>query len=140
MVFSYYEMRCTVKYQLTGLTLYLLLPSPFHMHPHTRTPCMYACTIAMHTNYTTAGQEDYDRLRPLSYPMTDVFLVCFDVSRRASFENVKHKWYPEIKHFCPDASSILVGMKSDLREGPRETVTADEAQQLAKAQGREGGY
>ena len=38
-----------------------------------------------------AGQEDYDRLRPLSYPQTDVFLVCFSVVSPASFENVKEK-------------------------------------------------
>jgi GTPase SAR1 family protein len=37
------------------------------------------------------GQEDYDRLRPLSYPQTDVFLVCFSVVSPASFENVKEK-------------------------------------------------
>lgn len=40
---------------------------------------------------TFAGQEDYDRLRPLSYPQTDVFLVCFSVITPASFENVKEK-------------------------------------------------
>ena len=39
----------------------------------------------------SAGQEDYDRLRPLSYPQTDVFLVCFSVVSPASFENVKEK-------------------------------------------------
>lgn len=39
------------------------------------------------------GQEDYDRLRPLSYPQTDVFLVCFSVVSPSSFENVKEKVY-----------------------------------------------
>ena len=43
--------------------------------------------------FDTAGQEDYDRLRPLSYPQTDVFLVCFSVVAPASFENVKEKVY-----------------------------------------------
>ena len=37
------------------------------------------------------GQEDYDRLRPLSYPQTDVFLVCFSVVSPSSFENVREK-------------------------------------------------
>lgn len=41
--------------------------------------------------FDTAGQEDYDRLRPLSYPQTDVFLVCFSVVSPASFENVREK-------------------------------------------------
>lgn len=39
----------------------------------------------------SSGQEDYDRLRPLSYPQTDVFLVCFSVVSPSSFENVKEK-------------------------------------------------
>ena len=59
--------------------------------------------------WDTAGQEDYDRLRPLSYPQTDVFLICFSVVSPSSFENVTSKWCPEIKHHCADAPILLVG-------------------------------
>jgi len=63
-----------------------------------------------------AGQEDYDRLRPLSYPQTDVFLVCFSVTSPASFENVKEKWFPEVHHHCPGVPCLIVGTQVDLRE------------------------
>jgi small GTP-binding protein len=66
--------------------------------------------------WDTAGQEDYDRLRPLSYPQTDVFLVCFSVISPSSFENVKTKWYPEISHHAPGVPFLLVGTKIDLRD------------------------
>merc|ERR1719399_1412565 len=71
--------------------------------------------------FDTAGQEDYDRLRPLSYPQTDVFLVCFSVVSPASFENVKEKWQPEIQHHCPKTPFLLVGTQVDLRED-KETL------------------
>jgi len=71
--------------------------------------------------WDTAGQEDYDRLRPLSYPQTDVFLICFSIISPHSFENVKSKWWPEIQHHCPDVPIILVGTKSDLRNDPNMT-------------------
>jgi len=67
--------------------------------------------------WDTAGQEGYDRLRPLSYPQTDVFILCFSLTSMASLENVITKWYPEIRTYCPEAPIILLGTKSDLRDG-----------------------
>ena len=66
--------------------------------------------------WDTAGQEDYDRIRPLSYPGTDVFLVCFSLVNPASYENVKSKWYPEVSHFSEHTPIVLVGTKQDLRK------------------------
>lgn len=65
--------------------------------------------------WDTAGQEDYDRLRPLSYPDTDVILMCFSVDSPDSLENIPEKWVPEVKHFCPNVPIILVANKKDLR-------------------------
>ncbi|KAL1886021.1 RHO4 protein [Ceratocystis pirilliformis] len=65
--------------------------------------------------WDTAGQEEYDRLRPLSYPETDLIFVCFAIDCPNSLENVLDKWYPEVLHFCPYTPLVLVGLKSDLR-------------------------
>ncbi|KAG2764944.1 hypothetical protein JG687_00004362 [Phytophthora cactorum] len=87
--------------------------------------------------WDTAGQEDYDRLRPLSYPQTDVFLICFSVVSRASFENVKSKWLPEIRHHAPGVPFILVGTKSDLRDD-EETLEKLKEKKLAPISKEQG--
>ena len=87
--------------------------------------------------WDTAGQEDYDRLRPLSYPQTDVFLACFSIISPASFENVKAKWYPEINHHCPNVPIILVGTKIDLRED-KETINRLAEKKLAPVSHQQG--
>ena len=65
--------------------------------------------------WDTAGQESYDRLRPLSYPDTDVILMCFSIDNPDSLANISEKWAPEVRHFCPNVPIILAGNKKDLR-------------------------
>jgi len=92
--------------------------------------------------WDTAGQEDYDRLRPLSYPDTDVILMCFSIDSPDSLENIPEKWTPEVRHFCPNVPSILVGNKRDLRNDAgtihelakmkQEPVTNDHARTISE--------
>jgi len=66
--------------------------------------------------WDTAGQEDYDRLRPLSYPGADIILLCFSLVHSDSLESVKEKWHKEVEHFVPNVPTIMVGTKVDLRD------------------------
>jgi Ras-related C3 botulinum toxin substrate 1 len=76
---------------------------------------MYNHTPICLNLWDTAGQEDYDKLRPLSYPQTDIFLICYSIAYRPSFHNIKYKWIPELKYYSPSTPFILVGLKMDLR-------------------------
>ncbi|KAK7039540.1 small GTPase Cdc42 [Favolaschia claudopus] len=68
--------------------------------------------------WDTAGGEDYDRLRPLSYPLTDIFLICFAVTSHIGFLNIRDRWVPEVRHYCPNVPFLVVGTQIDLREDP----------------------
>ena len=68
--------------------------------------------------WDTAGQEDYDRLRPLSYPKTDVFVVVFSVGSPSSYKNVIEKWIPEVRYHMPNTPIVLVGNQINLRTDP----------------------
>ena len=70
--------------------------------------------------FDTIGDEGYDRLRPLSYPQTDVFLVCFSIRDPSSFTNVMEKWLPEVFHHHQlydhsDIAFVLIGLHGDRR-------------------------
>ncbi|GAM21202.1 hypothetical protein SAMD00019534_043770 [Acytostelium subglobosum LB1] len=71
--------------------------------------------------WDTAGQEDFDKLRHLSYPHTDVFLLCYSVVNPNSFKNCVDKWISEIKTHSPESPIILVGTQMDLRENDQTT-------------------
>jgi small GTP-binding protein len=71
--------------------------------------------------WDVAGQEDYKKLRPLTYPQTDVFVICFSFTSPTSLENVRNMWVPELDEHCPGRPRILVGLCLEMRE----TVAAD---------------
>ncbi|CCJ28414.1 unnamed protein product [Pneumocystis jirovecii] len=66
--------------------------------------------------WDTAGQEEFDRLRSLSYADTHVIMICFSVDSRGSLENVQSKWVAEIASHCEGVKLVLVALKCDLRE------------------------
>jgi len=66
--------------------------------------------------WDTAGQEQYEGIRPLSYSKSHVILIAFAVDSRDSFENVTEKWIEEVRNICGSTIPILlVGCKTDLR-------------------------
>ncbi|KAG8887547.1 Rho GTPase [Tulasnella sp. 332] len=65
---------------------------------------------------TRLGQEEFDRLRSLSYAETHVVMLCFSVDNPTSLENVESKWVDEILEFCPGVKIVLVALKCDMRE------------------------
>lgn len=89
--------------------------------------------------WDTAGQEEYDRLRPLSYPESDVILICFAVDFPTSLANVQDKWFPEINHFCEGVPILLVGLKTDLRKDPNSLamLQAQGTKPVTPAQGQQ---
>lgn len=74
--------------------------------------------------WDTAGQEEFDRLRSLSYDDTHAIMLCFSVDSRDSLENVETKWVGEIAENCPGVKLVLVALKCDLRK--REDADDDD--------------
>lgn len=76
--------------------------------------------------WDTAGQEEFDRLRSLSYDDTHAIMLCFSVDSPDSLENVETKWVGEIAENCPGVKLVLVALKCDLRK--REDEDAEDEQ------------
>lgn len=78
--------------------------------------------------WDTAGQEEFDRLRSLSYDDTDLIVLCYSVDSKDSLENVESKWVGEIADNCPGVKLVLIALKCDLRQtGDEEPEEADAA-------------
>jgi len=90
--------------------------------------------------WDTAGSDEYNTLRPLSYTGTDVFLICFSIFSPSSFENVIKKWFPEIRqHMDTKPPIVLVGTKVDLRNKPAalESLRANNEEPITPEMGEQ---
>ena len=82
--------------------------------------------------WDTAGQEEFDRLRSLSYDDTHTIMLCFSVDSPDSMENVETKWVAEIAENCPGVKLVLVALKCDLREQNKDDAEDGEESQEPK--------
>jgi Rho family protein len=99
--------------------------------------------------WDTAGQEEFDRLRSLSYSDTHTIMLCFSVDSRDSLENARTRWMSEIVDHCEGVKLVLVALKCDLRnaedqppeqqqqniEERRRLITYEEGLEVARAIG-----
>lgn len=76
--------------------------------------------------WDTAGQEEFDRIRLLSYEDTHVFLLCFSVENRDSLQNIQDKWMEEVTEYSVDAKIVLVALKCDLRQDVQNPILYEE--------------
>lgn len=74
------------------------------------------------TLWDTAGQEDYDSVRPLSYKDTDLVLLCYTIENSQVLDNIPKKWLFEIKNYCPNAYLFLIGLKKKILEMKKITI------------------
>jgi len=87
--------------------------------------------------FDTAGDSEYDSIRPLNYNGTDVFLICFSIVSYDSAESVLKKWLDEVRSKCPNAPLFLVGTKSDLRDNAelKEQLKKENKAPISKEEG-----
>jgi small GTP-binding protein len=97
----------------------------------------YKCKVNVsNTEYNvqlwdTAGQEELEAVRTLSYPNTNVFLLCFSTADRTSYDNIKNKWVVEIKQHVKEPQFLLVGTKADLRDSTDGSLSPEDGKALA---------
>jgi small GTP-binding protein len=98
----------------------------------------YTTKVEFHTHsisvslVDTNGCEAYGRLRPLYYPDTNLFLVCFSVDSSSSFRSVRSQWVAEVEKVVPGTKTMLVATKTDLRTKSEAPITTQEGIALAK--------
>lgn len=64
--------------------------------------------------WDTAGQEEYERLRRLSYQDADLVIIAYNINSSDSLSNIPDVWAIETLTYSPGSLILLVGLKSDM--------------------------
>ena len=105
---------------------------PTILENYTREVTMNNVTYRINA-WDTAGQYEFDKLRPLTYACANVILLVFDLSFKATFSNLREKWISEVTHYCKDVKILVIGINLDLRQvGNPNHVTDQEAEQFVQ--------
>ena len=84
--------------------------------------------------WDTAGQERYRALTKIFYKNTNAVILCYDITKKGSFNEIKNYWFNEVKNNSPNDIVIAIAAnKSDLYES--EEVNEEEAINYAKSVG-----
>ena len=66
--------------------------------------------------YDKEIDKDYDKIEPILFQGTDVFIFCFSLISPTSLLYIEGTLVHNIKKLCPNTPYILIGLKSDLRD------------------------
>ncbi|KAI7866830.1 GTP-binding protein-like protein rho2 [Spinellus fusiger] len=80
--------------------------------------------------WDTAGQEEYERIRPHSYVKANVILIAYAIDSPDSLENVTTKWIEEVNKECPRTPLLLIGCKKDLRDGTEQPLAKEHGESV----------
>ena len=84
--------------------------------------------------WDTAGQERYRSLTKIFYKNASVAILCYDITKKGSFNEIKNYWFNQVKNNSPNDIVIAIAAnKSDLYES--EEVNEEEAINYAKSVG-----
>ncbi|PJF16652.1 CDC42 protein [Paramicrosporidium saccamoebae] len=95
----------------------------------------YAVTVEVGGQKITLHLLDTAGTRPTQFAHCVVFLLCYAVTNRTSMENIRDKWYPELRRYSPGIPFILVGTQVDRRPAGASTGTGSNQSFVSQSEG-----
>ena len=63
--------------------------------------------------WDTPGNDEFDRLRSISYQDAEIILLIFDFENKQTFDNLEERWIKEANYYSKEAKLIVIGNNAD---------------------------